>query len=321
MAFHSFSEFTSTLAQLQKQLDVNALFVRVVNRVSSLITNAKSVPGQYTAKYNSVQLLQYNDEGVLQDVTPAEQLSVPNSVLDDFKMVTQSNQDLIESDLAVLGNINVPLKTTKPLPDLSHSVDQLQSGNFATLYVGGFLLTFGKPSIITNVASYADVAPQVKLVFPDVAGGLYVECNGARYGVVGMSWGPAGYSALKLKASAGSSSTYNMIITSSTGFAPGDIIVGGTDCGKCIYTDLPNEAGYIGKVVTAFASNEDGAVFTIDGEFNVDTKRTWFLYGGNEGYMTSLAYMKIPAYGIEGKADLSAVLYPKQTIESLKGTV
>lgn len=119
MSFKSFSSFNTQLNDLQEQLDRNTLLARIINRVSTIITNAKTVPGNYTTKYNSVQLLEYNSEGKLEDVTPDAQLTIPNSVLEQAQGSIKSNQTLIRSDLDVLETIPVPLKDLDVTPSFS----------------------------------------------------------------------------------------------------------------------------------------------------------------------------------------------------------
>lgn len=107
MAFKNFQAFTNACKNLQQQLDRNTLLVRIINRVSQIITSSQAIPSQYTTKYNSVQLLQYDSEGNLNDVTPAEQLSVPENVLGSAVSSIQSNQRLIEGDIASLHSIKL----------------------------------------------------------------------------------------------------------------------------------------------------------------------------------------------------------------------
>lgn len=119
MAFKDFSKFSTAISKLKEQLDKNALLVRVINRVSTIITNCQQVPGAYTTKYNSVQLLEYDSNGKLQDATPAQQLTVPQSILDTAVADIESNQRLVESDLKVASTLPLPVKVDVEGADVS----------------------------------------------------------------------------------------------------------------------------------------------------------------------------------------------------------
>jgi hypothetical protein len=112
--FKSFDSFNQHLDKLIPSADAVAMgnALAISKSVQEILS---SVSSRYTRAYNSVQVIKYDENGDPIDVTPAEQLTVPENILEYARATIDNVKNQISTYRdrfsTVLHNVVVPLST------------------------------------------------------------------------------------------------------------------------------------------------------------------------------------------------------------------
>lgn len=122
-SFKSFRELNETLTSVFETTKV-ASFNTALDALASVVYAAESVASEYAGLYSQVQWMKYSQEGDPDDVTPNQQLAIPDSVIAKLK-------SLVNKCDAIYQSIKSTDQTVVPQPGF---VDLVTDGSVTPLF-------------------------------------------------------------------------------------------------------------------------------------------------------------------------------------------